>query len=84
MTVQELKFSIQHLLEYTNDAEILQSIYTLLRKLPQEEEDIAGYEVEGEAISEDELLATLLEASRDSKAGNKISMNELKREFGLE
>jgi|GEM_PF-660522 len=84
MTVQELKLSIADLLEYTNDTEVLQSIYTLLRKLPQEEEDIVGYEVEGEPISEDELVASLLEASRESKVGNRITMSELKREFGLE
>lgn len=84
MNITELKFSIRQLLENTNDTEVLQSIYTLLKKLSQEEESIAGYDVEGEPISEDELVATILEASRDSKAGNKIAMNDLKREFGLE
>jgi len=84
MNITELKFSITQLLENTNDTEVLQSIYTLLKKLSQEEESIAGYDVEGEPISEDELVASILEASRDSKAGNKIAMDDLKREMGLE
>ncbi len=83
MNITELKFSITQLLENTNDTEVLHSIYTLLKKLSQEE-SIAGYDVEGEPISEDELVATILEASRDSKAGNKIAMDDLKREMGLE
>lgn len=81
MNITELKLSITQLLENTNDSEVLQSIYTLLKKLSQEEESIVGYDVEGEPISEDELVATILEASRDSKVGNKLAMNDLKREF---
>lgn len=84
MDIQNLKISIVHLLSDTHDVEVLQSIHTLLRKMPSSEDmDIAGYEADGEPISEEELIHSILEASADAKSGNTISFEKMKAELGL-
>lgn len=84
MSTKDLKLSIIQLLENTTDAEVLQSIYVLLTRLqPEASSDTVGYEADGEPISEEELIHSILEGSRQVREGEKISMEDLKRELGL-
>lgn len=85
MNSKELRFSIINLVQETEDPEILQSIYTILKKfLLAEPANIAGYEADGTPITEDELVKSILEGTREAKAGNKIPFEQLKAEFGLQ
>lgn len=82
MTTQELKITIYDLLSKTDDPDVLQGIYLLLRKLLVAEEDnIVGYEANGTPIKADEFIASVLEAEEDIKNGRIISLEELKAEF---
>jgi len=85
MTSKELRFSIINLVQKTEDPEILQSIYTILKKIiAPAPAEVAGYETDGTPITEDELVKSILEGSREAKAGNKIPFEQLKAEFGLQ
>ena len=82
MSNEKLKNSINHLLDKIDDTELLNSIYVLL-KHTQPTEDIVGYEVDGSAISEEELIASILEDRLGIAAGQVISFEDMKKELGL-
>lgn len=82
MSNEQLKYSISHLLDEIEDTELLNSIYVLL-KHTQPMEDIVGYEVDGSAISEEELIASILEDKPGIAAGQVISFEDMKKELGL-
>lgn len=81
MTNQELKITIHNLVNQTEDPEILLSIHVLLKKLLSSKSDshIAGYAPSGAPISEEELVASVLEADLDIQKGNGISLSEMKK-----
>jgi len=82
MSTTELRFSIASLLEQTDDAELMQSILVLLRKsLTLPAPGIAAYEADGTPITEDELVASILKASQEVRAGKKIALADLKKEL---
>ncbi len=82
MSTLELRHSISSLLEQTEDAELMQSILILLRKsFTRPAAGIAGFEVDGTPITEDELVASILEGSREVRAGKKITLADLKKEL---
>jgi hypothetical protein len=85
MAITDLRYAVYDLLEQTDDAELLNSILVLLRKsaLSGATAKVAGYEADGEAISEDELVISILEASRDIRQGHRISFTSMKQELGL-
>lgn len=82
MSTDQLRLRIANLLEQTDDAELMQSILTLLQKslaLPGHE--AAAFEADGTPISEGELIASILEAGQEVRAGRKISLADLKKEL---
>ena len=82
MSTLELRHSISSLLEQTDDAELMQSILILLRKsLTLPAPGIAAFEADGTPIAEDELVASILEGSREVRAGKKIALADLKKEL---
>jgi len=82
MSTLELRHSISSLLEQTDDAELMQSILILLRKsLTLPAPGIAAFEADGTPITEDELVASILEGSREVRAGKKIALADLKKEL---
>lgn len=84
MSARDLKFSIHQLLEQTEDTETLTLVYALLKKLTfLEENDIVGYEVDGTPITEREFVESVLESSRDAKAGRILSHSEMKALLGI-
>jgi len=84
MSTHEIKLSIHHLLEDTDDPEVLAIVYALLKKLTlSEADDIAGYEADGSPISAEALINSVLESSREAKAGQIISHAEMKAMLGI-
>ncbi len=82
MSTIELRLSIVALLEQTDDAELMQSILVLLRKsLAVPAPGVVAYEADGTPITEDELVASILEASQEVREGKKISLDDLKKEL---
>ena len=80
MSTIELRRSITSLLEQTDDIELMQSVLVLLRKsLAVPAPGIAGYEADGTPITEDELVASILESSQEVREGKKIAFDDLKR-----
>lgn len=80
MSTLELRHSITTLLEKTEDAELMQSILVLLRK-SLSAPGIAAYDIDGAPITEDELVASILEGSREVREGKKIRLEDLKNEL---
>ncbi len=82
MSTVELRLSIVALLEQTDDAELMQSILVLLRKsLAAPAPGVIAYETDGTPITEDELVASILEAGKEVREGKKISLVDLKKEL---
>ncbi len=82
MSTVELRLSIVALLEQTDDAELMQSILVLLRKsLAAPAPGVIAYEADGTPITEDELVASILEAGKEVREGKKISLVDLKKEL---
>ncbi len=84
MAATDLRYALYDLLEQTDDIEILSAILALLRKsaIPGASK-IVGYEASGSSITEDELVISILESSREMRQGNSISFASMKRELGL-
>jgi hypothetical protein len=84
MTTQELRITINHLVNTTEDPEILQSIYTLLKKMPsvESEDEIVGYEADGTPITVAEFIQSVIEADEDIENGNVISFQAMKAKYG--
>jgi hypothetical protein len=82
MSTKEIRSSIVALLEQTDDAELMQSILILLRRsLTIPAPSAAAYEADGTPISEEELVESILEGSREVRAGKKIALEDLKKEL---
>lgn len=82
MSTIELRHSIGSLLEQTEDAELMQSILILLRKsVTQPAPGIVAFEADGAPITEEELVASILEGSLEVRAGKKIALIDLKKEL---
>ncbi len=85
MNTNHLRLSISNLLEQTEDAELMRSILTILQKsLAISDSGIAAYDADGTPISEEELIASILDAREDMRAGNKILLADLKKELLIE
>jgi len=84
MTTQELRITIHNLVNETDDPEILQSIYALLRKLlsGDMDDDIVGYEADGTPISADDFIQSVMEADSDIEAGHGISHEAMRTKYG--
>ncbi len=86
MTTQELRVTIHHLINKTDDPEILQSIYVLLKNLLSGEldNDIVGYEADGAPITSEAFLRSILKADEDIERGNAISFQAMKAKYGVQ
>lgn len=84
MSARDLKLNIIHLLDQTEDEEFLNSILVLLlRSLQPVQPGVAGYDADGSPVTEEELVKSILDASREMREGKKISINEMKAVLGL-
>ena len=86
MTNQELKITIQNLVNNTDDSEILQSIYVLLKKLLSDDMDgdIVGYESDGTPITTENFIHSIVEADEDIEQGHGIPHSEMKAKYGVQ
>jgi len=84
MTTKELRITIHNLVNETDDPDVLQSIYVLLKKLIPGEagDDIVGYEADGTPITTDEFIRSITEADEDIEKGNSISLQAMKAKYG--
>lgn len=82
MSTQEIRSSIVALLDQTDDAELMQSILILLRRsLVPPAVSSAAFEADGTPISEEDLVESILQGSREVRAGKKIALKDLKQEL---
>jgi len=83
MTAQELKLTIHNLVNDTDDPEILQSIYVLLKKLlyMETDSDIVGYEADGTPITADDFIRSIMEADEYMEQGNNLSHEAMKAKY---
>ncbi len=82
MSTKEIRSNIVTLLEQTDDAELMQSILILLRRsLTRPAPNAAAYEADGTPISEEELVKSILDGSREVRGGKKIGLKDLKNEL---
>jgi hypothetical protein len=50
----------------------------------EEEEGVAGYEADGTSVTDEELIASALEALEDKKHGRVVSLRDFKVQSGME
>ncbi len=82
MTTQELKLSIHGLVNKTDDPDVLQSIYLLLKKLLAADDDIIGFEADGTPVTVEDFIRSVQEADDDMEAGNSIPHETMKARYG--
>ncbi len=83
MTIQELRAAIHELVNKTDDPNVLQGIYLLLKKLLTADDDIIGFEADGTPITTDDFIRSIMEADEDIEAGHGISQEEMKAKYGM-
>ena len=84
MSAKDLRLSIHGLLDETDDSEILELVYSLLKKLTDKKEVQAfAFEGDGTPISEKEFIESVLQSSQEVKAKGAISHKDMKIRFGI-
>jgi len=84
MSAKDLRVSIQDLLDKTDDAEVLELVYSLLQKLMDKNEVHAfAFEGDGTPISEKEFVESVLQSSQEAKTKGAISHKDMKARFGI-
>lgn len=82
MSARDLKSDIIHLLEQTEDEELLLILLSLLQKsLGIEPVDAIGYDANGRPFTVKQLEKEVLAASRRIKSGKFIKHEELKKQI---
>ncbi len=86
MTTQALRKQITALVNTIDDEAVLQSILTLLEKTKVDDEDehLAGYDVQGNPISEEELVQSLLAESAAIRKEGGTTLKEMRKTMGLD
>lgn len=83
MDTHEIKLSLHDLINETDDPEILQSIHVLLKRLLAfSPKNVAGYEPDGTAVSDEELVSSVLESREDVQRGNFYTLEAMKAQLG--
>lgn len=75
--------TIHELVNKTDDPDVLQGIYLLLKKLLAADDDIIGFEADGTPITTDDFIRSIMEADEDIEAGYGISHEEMKAKYGV-
>ncbi len=83
MTIQELRAAIHELVNKTDDPDVLQEIYLLLKKFLTADDDIIGFEADGTPITTNDFIRSIMEADEDIEAGHGISQEEMKAKYGV-
>lgn len=75
--------TIHELVNKTDDPDVLQGIYPLLKKLLTADDDIIGFEVDGTPVTTDDFIRSIMEADEDIEARHGISHEEMKTKYGV-
>jgi hypothetical protein len=82
MSARDLKFSINQILDKTDDEEYLLLILALLRRsLPDEDPSVIGYDADGKPLTAKQLEKEVLAASKRVKSGKFIRHEDLKQQM---
>jgi hypothetical protein len=77
MTTQTLKVNIRELLEVTDNQEVLKGIYILLRQFAASKAAfITEIDADGNMLTEEEFIRSILEADAEIEAGNFSTLAE--------
>jgi len=79
MSANDLKLSINKMIESINDKTILEAYHEILVKLQKSQP--AGYNTSGNPITKEMLDQKITEAQRQMDEGNAISHEEFKKEM---
>lgn len=74
--------TIHELVNKTDDPDVLQGIYLLLKKLLTADDDIIGFEADGTPVTTDDFIRSIIEADEDIESGHGISHEEMKAKYG--
>lgn len=84
MSAKDLRLSIHDLLDKTDDSEILELVYSLLKKLTDKNETrVFAFEGDGTPISEKDFIESVLQSSKETKEKGAISHKDMKARFGI-
>lgn len=84
MNSHDLRVSIITLLDQTDDSEVLSLIYAFLVKLSgKNADDVVAYEADGTPITNEELIESILQSSRDVRQNGIISHQDMKAQLGI-
>ncbi|MEL6865657.1 MAG: hypothetical protein AAFP19_14615 [Bacteroidota bacterium] len=82
MTIQDLRLSINQMLDQIEDDTILEAYLEILKNLIKiQGAQIVGYQTDGSAITRAQLNQDVLKAKKDVESGLFISHEDLKREM---
>lgn len=82
MSVQELKISIQQLVEKENDEAILKAIKDVVKSIVSiRKRQIVGFDADGKPMTGEDLEKIVVASSENAKKGNVISHNELLKQM---
>jgi len=82
MSTNEIKISINNIIDNVNDKVVLEAYYEILQKLIKvHESKVVGYDSDGEEISREGLEKNIDLARNRIQSGNSISNEDLKNDF---
>jgi hypothetical protein len=82
MSAQELKTSIQQLIEKENDEAILKAIKDVIKSIVSiKKNQVVGYDVDGNPLTRGELEKIVVASSENAKKGNVISHEDLLKQM---
>jgi hypothetical protein len=85
MSSQALKLNIHDLVNKTEDEEVLQGIYLLLKKFIANNDDhFTEFETDGTSFSDLEFVNSILDADTEIEKGNFIANSDMKVKFGYQ
>ncbi|MFZ4477859.1 MAG: hypothetical protein ACOYPR_21865 [Saprospiraceae bacterium] len=82
MTTQELKLTIHELVNNTNDPDVLQGIYLLLKKILLLDDEVIGFEADGTPILLEDFVHSITEANREIEEGEGVLHSAMKQKYG--
>jgi hypothetical protein len=85
MSSQTLKLNIHDLVNKTEDEDVLQGIYLLLKKfIANNNDNFTEFETNGTSVSDLEFVSTILDADAEIEKGNYLTNSDMKAKFGYQ
>jgi hypothetical protein len=85
MSSQTLKLNIHDLVNKTEDEDVLQGIYLLLKKfIANNNDNFTEFETDGTSVSDLEFVSSILDADTEIEKGNYFTNSDMKAKFGYQ